>query len=347
MKVVLVAQDFAPSQALEMLARQMIKRGHEVWTFLASGKEMSVDENIKSQIDNSDVVITGMSSSPKLSAMEREAIQAAIEADVPFCCYADSFGCYNRPWFQELLPSAARLFVINEAEAKAAAELFTDSQKPEIVVSGNPTWEKFAFPELTRERVRESLGIGSSEFVIMSPGIKDLVINILLWGSIIEAVSKTDRDVRVILSLHPGDPNDLQLYQSLTKCEGVRVDIIPASKMRGSEMLPGVDLVVESFSTIGIEAAFQRIPVIGFLSKFAKDRRRQQAEENYWPPYDSGVAWVIDDGSILHLSNTISDLFYGDQVKTLQARQAEIYPMPKVMGTSVKIMADAIESINH
>jgi hypothetical protein len=256
---------------------------------------------------------------------------------------------------------AARLFVINESEAEAAAELFTSSQKPEIVVSGNPAWEKFAFPELTRERVRELLGIGSSELVIMSPGIKDLVLNILLWGTIIEAASGTDvlgmlrHDVRVICSLHPGDPNDPQLYQSLTNGdrEGLQIEIIPASKMKGSEMLPGIDLVIESFSTIGIEAAHQRIPVIACLTRLARHRYYQQSQRHDWPPYEMGAARVFKNDGSTDLASIISNMLWSsadlrsDMVQNLQDRQAKAYPQPAALGSAVSIMADSIERIKR
>lgn len=63
------------------------------------------------------------------------------------------------------------------------------------------------------------MGLHDDAVMVLSPGTKDLAINILLWGGIIEAAA-TMNNVTVVATRHPGDGNDPASYGSLVKWGG-------------------------------------------------------------------------------------------------------------------------------
>ena len=354
MRIALVGQMVASSQAFERLGKELLRRGCEIASFLANGKQYPFSEDeMLFGVCGSDVLVTGMASSAELAKEELAAISAAAAAGKPVACYSDTYGTWARPHFASVREGVAALFVINGEEEREAC---TAGFKT-VVASGNPVWEDFYFPAVTREEVRQKLGIADDETMVLVPFGKDLVVNILHAGGVIEATSRIARDDSrwfvVILGIHPGDKNPLELYQGLMGATAVIVRIVPKSEMPSSQVLVGADLVVESASTLGIEAAHLRIPVVDYFTEIALSRMEASSGSRRWGPCELCVAIPIYGGSVDKLAQVIEDILNFSDAQPLPSRttldllvrQEAVYPRPPEKGTAVKIMADTLERL--
>lgn len=141
--ITVVARDFGGAKGLTILVDHLYSQGWRVKRYLGMGKPIEGLEGIEDSVRESDVVICAMSSSPELAEPEMQAAQLALAADKPFGFFADTFNSHTRAWLQQ----AAFLFVLNDAEAWKAAAKFPGLN---IIASGNPAWEEYAFPSMSR-----------------------------------------------------------------------------------------------------------------------------------------------------------------------------------------------------
>src|SRR3989344_292805 len=172
MTVTLIGRDAAPSKAFGRVAEELEKRDVECAAFLGGGKPITAsNEQILANIKVSNFVMIGMSSSSELAKEEVLAATAASALGIPLGFYSDTFGSYQRPWFQEFRAKASLLLVLNEQEKVAAQELYPNA---EVAVAGNHEWEDACFPRLSREEVREKLGVTEDETLVFLPGHKSV-----------------------------------------------------------------------------------------------------------------------------------------------------------------------------
>lgn len=366
MNMLLVARDVAPSNALIQLRDALIKRervhtaNYAYFAYLGEGKPIAGSiEGILETFQGGFItcVVTGMSSSPELAAHELAAGKAAKERNIPLFLYADTYNCHERKWFAELIPDST-LFVINENEKEKVKEKFPTAR---VVAAGNPLWEDFFFPKMTREGVREALNIPEDEIMILCPGTKSLLVCMQSFSAAIEAASTLDKKVHVVVSLHPGDENNPLLYAELAKFSEIPVTItkrlsekearhahceppfvVSPGAYKSSEMLPGADVVIETASTLGIEAACQRIPVIDYFTYHALNRIESTTGTRKWEVCNLNAA--IDVYDIKKLARTLRMLVTDEDGyrRRLETWQEIVYPEPQERGAAIKNMLEAI-----
>lgn len=348
-KILLVAQDTAPSDALRLLSDRLV---HErrldtageteipVFTtvsFLAGGKDfLATLAEILSHVADCNAVVVGMSSSEALSKEEFAVAREAIRLGKPVFCYADTFGL--RPYFKDVLDApGTTLFHLNDDEADVALTTYPMLQ---VVTTGNPMWEKFFFPKFTRDAVRERLGISEGVKVVLCPGGKDAAINILHFTRAVEEFPCAHSKTVVILSLHGGDKTDPLVYTTLKDYAplGVIVKIIPSKEMSGSDILPGVDLVYASASTIEIEAVCQRIPVASYISSIARRRLRKTTGNDVWELTEQGVSFNVEDYGTCNPARLLAGM------TDYRTKYEELYPKPEKLGVALDKMVTAIEA---
>lgn len=341
MYVILLAHDFAPSQGLSKLQESLIQHGHTVTSFFCFGKNISISDNtLKEHIRTADILVTGMSSSEFLTQEERRAAHIAFTEHTHFGFYSDTYENFNNPWFSLFRETASFLFVLNAQDAKEARRIFPSAL---IVPTGNPMWEKFEHPSLNKSKTRKKLGIVPEQHVILVPGTKDFVTNIQLFQSVIVAVSKMGHPVTLYLSLHPGDRNDPQKYKALAT-HGIQIHMPQTKMWSGRMLLPAADLVIASASTIDIEAAHQRIPVIDFFTTLSKKRLRGTTGSASWEPDQLGTATEIFENQD-ELSREIVWLLGKKGRETMQQKQKLVYPTSKYKGEATKRMMETLVHI--
>jgi len=266
----------------------------------------------------------------------------AFESNIPVFCCPDTFGL--RPHFREILSNRlTTLFCINEKQAEQAREEYPDLK---VFVTGNPEWEKFFFPKLTREQSREKLGIGLEETVILLPAGKDVAVNIIHFNAAIESYTG-DKVCHLIISLRPGDSTPLSIYQTLVDFapENVKVRIVPASEMSASDILSGADGVFASASTLETEALCREKPifVISFLSPLAKRRLKKATGSDKWELVEMGIVYECEQTTGVNLIDSISVWnTIEDSAKEEHIRKH--FPKPERVGTAIDKMVNAIFS---
>lgn len=349
--VALVGHMVASTQGLERLREELEGRGHAVRSFLANGKHYQAPlEEILGAVRASDAVVLGMASGADIAAEELAALDAANKAVIPVALYSDTYGSWARPHFEAGLRdlTTGTLFVLNHEEAARAREAYPHFA---VVASGNPVWEDFFFPAITREQARKRLGVSEDIKVIFVPWGKDPVVNILHAGGVVEAalVYGIDAYFLVAVGLHPGDKTPKEFYQSLTISTEAPVRLVEKAEMPSGDILMAADLVVESASTLGIQAAHLRIPVIDYFTEIALRRMEQSIGTRWWEPCTLGVAVEVRANISLEpcadLCKLITALLddQSERRTELLARQAEVYPRPQEKGTAVRLMADVLE----
>lgn len=345
MRIVLVAGDFAESKILSQLKYVLSNDNHEVESFLGEGKPFCGEEieNIRKRVEKSDLVILGTSNTPTAEAViaaGEEAIKSGVRFG--FCAPGNSF--YKLEFFKGCYAQSSFLFVLNEEE-DIARKLFP---RADIVAMGNPLLEEMFECPLSREEVREKLNIGEEETLILCPGDKVFAVNFLLFGNVISAVhddALKSYKPHVVIGLHPGDLNDQTLYRELKTYSNIPVQILTRDIMKSAQVIAGADLVVNSVSAIGIQAAMQKKPVISFLTTAAQiDLDKTFGPDYEWPPGKVGVIEKITV-SIDELAKAISRLLTKEGYAPLLKRQREVYPSIPTPGTAIQRMTHYINTL--
>lgn len=344
MRVLCVCRDIGGSEGLRDMGSELRARGHEVALWLGFAKPISCSEkDIFDAVRNTDVVVSGRSSTPGLSHTEIAVIEEAVLASKPFAIYSDNFTVVT-PWMEELAQGAHTLMVVSNAIIEQTAQQFPNAR---VVATGNPRWEQFCFPRYSRDQVREKLGWGKFEKVILSPGLKVASVNLVLWNSVLEALSHCDLlgAYHLAASLHPGDKNPPEIYDEFA-------DFFPpeafsvhrkTEDMTSSDLLVGADLVVDSTSTTATEAAHLRIPVITHFSATMAGWMRHIRGNTSWEPCELGAnAKTVTE---LELARTIVSLTTSGGFPPYRRRQEELFPQPAEQGTAARKMADAVEAM--
>ncbi len=347
-RVVLLAHDIASGQGLEALDTELRARGWATTLRLARGKDFpdSVEDVYDGILDSlaTDVLILGMSSKEHTAREELKLGFAAAMMGIPIFFYCDLANTWARPFFAKLIRDNSKrthFFVLHKESAEKLLEMY-----PDVIahVTGKPGWEQYGAPTTTRDKAREMMGVLEDQKVILCPGVKDIARNMILFGGVIEAAASLRPSPTVVLSVHGGDPAGRDAYLCLREWSDIRVVVPEIPECRASIILPGADLVVQSMSTIGEEAGFQRIPTINYISHPAWVCHYRESGLCWWPPIDQGLEDVVW-GSTGALAEKISVYLNEDSIPRdrMREKQRELLT-PREPGTAARLMADAVES---
>ncbi len=193
--LLLLTQMAASSGAFKAIAPVLEGRGHRVTLKVGDGQPLSFsDAEIEAWVREADIVVLGMSPAPKFAAQEIKAGEIAKRLGKPFGFYGDAPFCWARArpgaWFEGLADAAAFYTTLNAEDAEAAKAVFPRAVR---VANGNLLREAEAFASRTRAEVRAQLGFADDEVVVLAPGTKNPVGNILTWGLSQEALGGSRR----------------------------------------------------------------------------------------------------------------------------------------------------------
>ena len=261
MQVLLVAHDVGPTKALKKVS-EVQKEGVRFVTLLCNGQ--SPTEDVAKQFEaiaaESDVVLCGISSPAANAAIERRMADVALAAGKKVGFFADTFGAWSRPWLIPLRDRTSIVFVAHEDERMAVMDAFKRASARAL---GNPNWDEYFLPR-DREEARARLGYERGERIILSPGMKDPVLNIDLWTAVIGAARAVVKPLRVVLARHPGDRTDPELYARLLSygTETARIEFLP-STVTSDDAVPAVNVIVHTGnSSVGLHGLCRKIPVV-------------------------------------------------------------------------------------
>lgn len=329
MSIVFVANDTAPSNALGMVAEKLRSRDETVHVFFGGKDEVVLP-------DDTSMVISGMSHSLTASEQEISALQQAMYRGIRTGLYADTFDCAQRDWFSDFRTSVGLLFVPTESERIKASSFFGNAQ---IFPVGNPIWQASAFPDLTRTEALTELKILDGQTVIFCPLRKEAGINREHLNLVAEALKSLEKHV-VLVGIHPGDPNfknNPDFYKNSLPPNNRLVTGIPTKNV-----LPAVDIVVNAASGAGIDAAYQRKPVIDILIESVLVETERLHGRRVWQPVEDGAS--IGASSSLELRKAVDILLNSMEKRDrLTMAQEKNYPKPTTPRDAVMDMVNYIQ----
>ena len=381
--VVLVARDAAPSRAFVKLVPVLRADGFNVDLLVGDGKPLAkTNKEIAIAVTAANAVILGMSSSAELALPEIFAGETAMDSGIPYGFYGDVRRCWARAragaWFEKLAPSADFYFGITQGDADAAREVFPIAK---LFGTGNPLREEMAFARFTRKEVRGALGISPEEKLILAPGGKFAAGNMAMWAILMEALAilgSDEYDFRLILSTHPGDVTPgaidagslktlkienvdafplhvpyidnsglkrLNLYEELISFSPVPTTIVGKDMLTTSDIVPGADVIVEFGSSIGIEGAYQNVPVISLGLEVLFRRQEKISSSRVLEAVEDGLSRLVGDADAEELAYQISKLLTADGFALMSARQKELCPKPSERGAALRNMVEAVKII--
>ncbi len=365
-RIVLVGHDAAPSGCFERLASVLEERGFQVVKFLGFGKpRTNTDEGVVETVSQADIVLLGFSSTAELSQSALVAGQAAQANGIPYGFYGDIpfIWTLGRTWFSELASNAAFYCGIKPNEPAKAQKVFP---KARFVNTGNPLREEMAFPKYTRAEVRWQLGLEPEEKAILLTTLKSPGCNMAQLGILMEALAglkHSGHRFQLLVSCHPGDrtpfavdpgakddPKPMGLYEELLSYSPVPSQMVDRAVLTGSELVPGMDLIVQFDSSLAREASFHQIPVITLGLEILLRQFEQETGKRITEAEEQGLSVPVS-GNPLIIANTIHDLLTPENdsltLQTLRANQRGLCAKPVERGAALRQIADLVESVGR
>ncbi|MEK9186558.1 MAG: hypothetical protein AAB885_03160, partial [Patescibacteria group bacterium] len=278
MRALLVARTIGPAKNLVRVASALSDRNHEVAAVLSKDPESMIYAPALMSFNPDAVLVT--TSSMNISD-ELAVIVQARQRGIPYAIFADTYGAHNRSEMpEEMKRDCSVVFVPDETEKEFSREI----GYPRAEVSGVPIWEDYAdlsnYP--SRGDIRGKLGISDEEIAVVSAFGKDGNLNRRLLQDTVKAlrmaIEATKRHFIFIPRFHPGDQSlktDPNFYKEVL--DGSLVRIIDSSAYKSADdIMPAMDLIVSQFSTIGINAIYQRKPVIEYMIDPVLERLEKQ-----------------------------------------------------------------------
>lgn len=365
-KVLCVAYDAAPSRAFRKMGEYSNKNitSLTMETGTADGKPHAITaKDVSDHIGKGkpNLILIGMSSQPR--DIEVQAIWEAKQRSIPYGLYGDIPRAFTRPHFQEALKGATFYMGTTPTEKEQGFAEIEALGHCQFFATGNPLRDDFVIPDLQkkREEMRKEIKFGDHDFVVLMPGNKEVVANIARvkefcgWLPVWDIPSP----VRVMFAPHPGDKGfyavdkrdmqELNIYDTLMKYQtkqGVHGSVL--TERSASSILPVVDMVVDCGSSLAIEAIYNRIPSLTWMT--------HEDKENLISSNGHARLEVLDNkcsmpGKLTAYKATLrtSELeerlsFHGIYERDYLPRVKETYPIPEIPDpyASVKKMLQVI-----
>ncbi|MDB5189497.1 MAG: hypothetical protein JWL82_454 [Parcubacteria group bacterium] len=208
-RILFAAYDAGPSRAFKNVMREL-GNDQEAIDLTFDGKGDYTPERLARSVQAADVAIVGMSSLHN-ATLELAITDLMTATKKPVYLFADTFGAWRREWFSGVQRRVTGVFVTTEAERLAAKRLYR-----RVIVSGNPAWDEYAFPNA---HARTKLGMTLSvQKVILISGTKKPELNRHMIEVTLTAGERLRRKypyVAYVYAPHPGDRTDRSVYDSL------------------------------------------------------------------------------------------------------------------------------------
>lgn len=225
---------------------------------------------------------------------ERAAILAAGQLNVPSVCLIDLFGGAALQWISE--PGfGSRVCVLSTGVRQKLVAMGRNGS--EIIVTGNPAFDRLAQSSLAEEgtRMRRARGWSEKRVVLYASQVEAAFHpfngqkgNTTLPAAVeaeLTAMASELKDVVVVVRPHPSEQRNSRSVEPPLQFSGPDDEI--------AVLLNAVDLVVTFTSTVGLEAALLGKPVIAV---------RGSVFEQDMPLAEMGIALSAEVGKSLRVS---------------------------------------------
>jgi len=361
--IVLVSHDAAPSGCFARLEPILIARGYEVVKFIDHGKpRQATNDEIATAVRRTDILVLGISSSAELSESAIVAGRVALAARIVFGFYMDvPIGwTLGKPesYFAELASHTDFYCGVEPSEPKAARTIW---RKAKFVVTGNPLREEMAFPRLSRDEVRGKFGLVPDEKAILFTTVKAPGCTFAQMGVLMEALAElatlSDVKFRLFISPHPGDRTPfavdsgtmkpMRIYEEICALSPVSTCVVSAEIFAGSDLVPGMDLIVEFGSSLALQAGFSRVPVLTLGPEMLYRCLENVTGSRFLEAVYNGLS-VSVNGNSMTVVNTIKELLAPGEDSSLLdkmiAHQQKFCRIPSERGQALRLIADLVDS---
>ncbi len=272
-------------------------------------------------------LLLGMSSLPK-TPVHRLPVSLAAREHIPLIAFQDYWGNHRNPENAPILKHAQKILV---PDLFAQTLLLEDGFRGEIVITGNPAFQKFSRVNVARERakIRKKLGIPARAFFVLYVGTgtpqsaKMDEITFIFFARAIDLFKRSEKNLFVAVHAHPRDEHPNRYRELAPRLTTVDTSRFPLA----DSLLPAADVVISMYSTNLIHACFLRIPGISILLPNAGRKRLRQFGLDDFPPNRAGATVGIYTNSPALLARTLNRLNHDRTFrKTLVLRQKKYFP---------------------
>ena len=340
MRLLLVSRTIGPAKNLARVAQAALDRNHEVAAVLS--KDAAAMVPVSSLFDFAPQMVLASTSGSNIED-ELKVIRVARDSRIPFGIFCDTYGTFMRPQFTpDFREACAVLFVPDKVEWDYAKEAGFKN----AIVSGVPLWEDFS-------GIKENTPLRRAHFVypenfpsifVLHPLDKNGELNIQtlreVWRALELVKTQTSTRFFYMPRFHPGDPNlkaNPDYYKEvLGECPVTM--IFTEYEKKTEYLVPACDIVLSSFSNLGIAGIYNRKPVVEYLPPYLEDRLESLIGRRVWPPAVCGAALLARDA--IHLAQNLFACSSGNPCLLAQERH---YPIQK-SGVAERIVT-ALEAL--
>lgn len=242
--------------------------------------------------------------------------------------------CFQDFWANHRCPVNFKMMkywqVVLAPDEMAKNFLNQDGYEGQIVVTGNPAFDKYRNVDVAaeRKRLRGQLGISNDALVLLYIGQgtpQSYTEDEITFRFFINAVrALPQKEVVVIARSHPRDEKPSRYKEMVSDISFLDTSAIALSEA----ILPVADIVVSMYATNLIHACYLRIPAISILLPNAGKKKLEQMSLSDFPPNSVGATIGVYKGDSWELENIINKIRAdADYRAALRKTQENFFPM--------------------
>ena len=251
----------------------------------------------------------------------------------PIICFQDFWANHRWPVNFHLLDYWNKMLVPDDLSKRFLLE---DGYKGEIVVTGNPSFDRFGELDVKKDRewLRKKFGVEKDDFVIMYLGRGTPAsfwadeITFPFFAKTIKQLQEkigARRRILVILRPHPRDEDPGRYKRMAPDLPYLDASEFPST----DDLLPIADLMAGMYATNHIHACYMRIPGVVILLPNAGKKIMDKISLPDFPPNQLGATIGIYEENVELLTNTIIKIMDDENFKKeIRQNQEKYFPIP-------------------
>ncbi|TSC89541.1 MAG: hypothetical protein G01um10143_31 [Parcubacteria group bacterium Gr01-1014_3] len=314
---------------------KLITVGNSPTKILAAYKPLRIDSEaeatkIYTEI-NPDILLVAMSSLVLGPYVNQKITELAHADKKKIICFQDYWANHRHAMNFKMLNFWDVVLVPDEL---AKNYLLEDGYSGQIVITGNPGFDRFRDLDVAaeRKRLRAKFGIAEGSFVILHSGTgtpQSYKEDEITFNFLAKAVRELSANLKLetnnlklifISRPHPRDEEPGRYQRLAPDLNLLDTSTIPLTE----DILPIADLSVAMYSTNLIHACYMRIPGISILLPNAGLKRLEKTSLQDFPPNNLGATIGIYEESVPKLKNEIekiiSDSSYRNKIIETQKK---------------------------
>lgn len=287
------------------------------------------------ELFNPDTLAVATSSLVLGPYVNNEFTRLAHEHGARIICFQDFWANHRWPMNFKMMKYWNKVLAPDKLAKKFFLE---DGYQGEIVITGNPNFDRFAKVNKEKERrwLRKKFDLNESDFVIFyvgrgtPTGFKYDEITFKFFADVLRKAPtwRWHRQVRVIIRPHPRDENPKRYRKFAGKLNILDTSEFPSS----DDLLLIADLVIGIHSAHHIQACYLRIPAICILLPNAGKIMLEKISLTDFPPNAVGANIGIYHESESELRSAMKKIISDKKfVAQIQGAQKKYFPLPKTL----------------